>query len=198
QLRKRKFEKIKNKFKNRKGNLFFMDGATEKASSYILEQSKNGCDGEYLQIPANILHSQKEVALIKLKERLKNKCDKNYNFAYLGRVEDFKYPPLKSLLIELDLILDYKVTFTIIGGGRNLNNILELELNNIVLVSKNKLNLEESTRFLSNNIDLLFAMGTSALDGAALGIPVVLLNPSNSYSNDTRYRRLYAVSYTHL
>ena len=73
-----------------------------------------------------------------------------------------------------------KINFHIIGSGEY-EKILKLDFQNqyfkiIQLGSFEKNKVDE---YLEKNIDAMFSMGTSALDGARIGLPVVLLDQSN-------------------
>jgi glycosyltransferase involved in cell wall biosynthesis len=105
----------------------------------------------------------------------------NINVCWLGRIVDFKYFILCKAISDLSILeLDlYKIKFTIIGDGDKLLD-LKCFCKSFNKISFNFIdNLEGKClddELLKQNI--LFAMGTSALDGANLGIPTVCLDYS--------------------
>ena len=68
--------------------------------------------------------------------------------------------------------------FTIIGDGplRRLVDDRGLAHRQFDIVHVGRLEPEDVDRLLSSSVDLLFAMGTSAIEGGKLGIPTVLLD----------------------
>lgn len=128
---------------------------------------------------------------------LKNDLRKVVRVAWVGRVVDFKYYSLIHALENLNELADklnLKFYITIVGSGH-----YESKLNEEVLkFSKLELffieNIEPSklTNFLVGDVDLLFAMGTSALEGAKLGVPTILLDIAYSpVSSDYCFKWLY-------
>lgn len=103
-----------------------------------------------------------------------------FNCLWIGRVEDFKIPILKHTIKRLDNLGKSKnINLTIVGGGN--------QLKEVIMYSEQFKNI--SCQFLGNvdvinlpNLikehDILFAMGTSALEGAKLGIPTICLDYS--------------------
>jgi hypothetical protein len=74
--------------------------------------------------------------------------------------------------------------FTVVGGGARLQELKyrAAALRNLLVRYLDKLPLSAVGNFLQENADVVFAMGTSALEGASRGIPTVLL--------DYSYRRI--------
>ena len=104
---------------------------------------------------------------------------KKLHFGWIGRLEDFKTPILLHTLDRLKTCKDLEFQFTIIGKGKDSvkfrrfsKNCSEYELNIIEEIKP-----EEISSYLSK-FDILFAMGTSALEGAKIGIPTFLLDYS--------------------
>ncbi len=103
------------------------------------------------------------------------------NFAWIGRICDFKYSILSHLLKRLNEIpaLAGRICFTVIGDGEEMGS---LKTNIGAFANLKVVLLGEVTKIHENevlkNIDVLFAMGMSALEGAARGIPTVLLDYS--------------------
>lgn len=117
---------------------------------------------------------------ISINENIKNNF---IRFCWIGRLCDFKIHILKYTLIKLSQIaneIKIKIHFNIVGEGEEKASIesLNLEseffkLNFIGVLTPNELD-----QYLLKNVDILTAMGTSALEGAKFGIPTILLDYS--------------------
>lgn len=116
---------------------------------------------------------------------------------WVGRIADFKYPILTFALDRLNAIsprLSKRVRVDIVGSGDFLPSLkadaekwkgLEVRF----LGEKRP---EDVLAFLESSVDLLLAMGTSALEGGAFGIPTILLDFSYSQvPHDYRFRWLH-------
>jgi hypothetical protein len=96
-------------------------------------------------------------------------------------VVDFKYYILKKALEELNRLqpeLDLRIEVTIIGSGdyiKKLNNDV-LTMNHISVLFIDNIAPHLLDDFLLDDVDILMAMGTSALEGAKLGTPTLLLD----------------------
>jgi len=107
---------------------------------------------------------------------------KKLRVSWIGRVVDFKFYILKRALIDFDHLSknnDYVVEFTIIGTGNyqeQLNNVVDSLDMSVFMIDY--LSPTEIDNFLCNKVDLLVAMGTSALEGAKFGVPTILLDYS--------------------
>lgn len=121
---------------------------------------------------------------------------KTMTVGWLGRVSrDFKVYSLIKVIEDFKKYIDesksiIKIKFFIIGDGDGLEETEEyLRVNNIDYYIKKHVDYSDIPRTLNENIDLLFAMGTSALDGAKIGCPTIVVRPmetkdqfSNIYS----------------
>ena len=110
-----------------------------------------------------------------------NKNDDNViNIAWIGRLSDDK---IYSLVYILDKIIEYKLTnvkFTVIGQGSNKHKLNKyLSSKDIEITIEENITNSFLDNYLLENIDLVFAMGTSALESAKLGIPTILVDPFN-------------------
>ncbi|WEK19673.1 MAG: hypothetical protein P0Y49_00695 [Candidatus Pedobacter colombiensis] len=120
-------------------------------------------------------------------ERLKGKSQEVkqcMEIAWLGRIADFKISILNYSIKKIKQIATnegLRINFHIIGDGEYGNSI-EFDGDNEFFCLKNigSLSKADVDLYLEKNIHCLFAMGTSALDGARLGLPVVLLDYSYS------------------
>jgi len=122
-----------------------------------------------------------------------------FRCAWVGRLEDFKIP---ILVYSMQRVASYSekvgrpVVFHVVGDGKDVAEILRLrdKLNSslFTVVVHGVLPLNELDAFLLKYVDLLFAMGTAALEGAKLGLPVVLLDFSyTQITGDYLYRYLF-------
>lgn len=104
------------------------------------------------------------------------------NIAWVGRVsKDFKYIPLQKLIEDIDswkLKYEKEVKLTIIGTGDAINEIREKcsKLKFSIEFIK-EIEYEKLGEYIRENVDLLVAMGTSALDGAKIGCPTIVITP---------------------
>ena len=112
---------------------------------------------------------------------VKNDCIK---LAWVGRFADFKYRSLEHLILRLNTMgdLNCRVILSIIGDGE-FRGLLEAMIANLNLVNLEVIFLGELTskqlhKYLRENIDITFAMGTSSLEAASIGIPVILVDYS--------------------
>jgi hypothetical protein len=101
--------------------------------------------------------------------------------AWVGRLADFKVPILAYTLRALAAIaetLEIPIHFTIVGDGPLANQIDDGAYTGCMFSISRAGTLAPTAldRFLSSEVDLLLAMGTSALEGAKLGVPTVLLD----------------------
>lgn len=104
---------------------------------------------------------------------------------WLGRIDqDFKALPLIKVIKDItDLhnrkILKGEIEFVIIGSGDG-NHLVQQEIdNNFTLTFSwiKNVGLADLPSHMTAKIDVLFAMGTSALEGARLGLPTVIVQP---------------------
>jgi hypothetical protein len=143
---------------------------------------------EYLPVPA--LRSDQ----IKLSKDVKKNC---IHFCWIGRLCDFKIYILLYTIKKLSLLaikLNIEIEYTIIGDGEYKWMLNDLNVNN----SNFKLNIigsltpSEVDLYLIKNVDVVTAMGTSALEGAKFGIPTILLDFNYSkIRNDYKFRWLF-------
>ncbi|EKO3369863.1 hypothetical protein RQV70_003742 [Vibrio fluvialis] len=147
----------------------FMDRPNLEMTKYFF-QKKSYSDREYLRIPAcsvtNALPTYKSGRI---------------RFGWLGRITDFKYSMLEHILMTLDLVAkssNSEIEFMIIGSGSHyehikscVKNVSNIKVQCIEYISP--LCLDD---FIINNIDIMFAMGTSALESAKLKVPTVLVD----------------------
>ena len=114
-------------------------------------------------------------------------CPDRLRIAILGRLSHDK---IYSVINVLDRFLDYRTARKrvchIIGDG-DAGELISKEKYNaqIEILFHASLKDHELDAFLTENVDVLFAMGMSCLAGASLGIPVVQINYGFSpYASD--------------
>ncbi|ELV8697383.1 glycosyltransferase [Vibrio fluvialis] len=127
---------------------------------------------------------------IKLPKSTVSEEKKRHTFFWLGRVDkDFKVWALIELLKKLNNIkLDFE--FNIIGDGDGLDLIVEGDYK-FKIIKHGHLSYENMEAFLKKDISLMFAMGTSALEGAKNGIPTIIVNPLFEFQTKLETRWIY-------
>jgi hypothetical protein len=118
------------------------------------------------------------------------------NIVWLGRIVDFKYFILKHALIELNRIqhlVKVPIVVTIVGTGDYIGKLNKLtsELKNIQFNYVEHISPDFLDDFLLSQ-NILLGMGTSALEGAKLGVPTILLDPSyKDVSQNYHFKWIY-------
>lgn len=108
---------------------------------------------------------------------------------WVGRLADFKYRILEHLINRLDdaSIVLGPIKLVMIGDGEYesyLKKVASIKQNgNFQVEFVGQISASVLPQYLVENIDILFSMGTSALEGAALRIPVFLTDYSYSQIN---------------
>jgi len=124
-------------------------------------------------------------------------ADAPLRLVWVGRIADFKHHILSRTLQDLD---DYSrttgraVAVTIVGSGPFLAEVQEKasQLQTFVPTYVDSIAPDQLDGVLTAEADIVMAMGTAALDGARLGIPTILLDPSyGAVSAAYRYRWLF-------
>ncbi len=125
--------------------------------------------------------------------------NKILRIAYVGRAVDWKITPLKKLLDDIksfpsEVRSSIKVTI-LVDNIDNLKLLLPLNdyvQNGISISIYEKVPPTELQAFLLDKADILFAMGTAALDGAKYGIPTLLADYSKQpFPKEYRYIWMY-------
>lgn len=112
-----------------------------------------------------------------------NRSVEGLRLCWIGRIADFKIHVLRRTLTDLDRVqptLNMPIRFTMIGSGKYAAEIRSEAAgwHNLSVEFVNELPLAEITPYLRDNVDVLFAMGTSVLEAAAIGVPAILLDVS--------------------
>ena len=115
---------------------------------------------------------------------------------WIGRLADFKIHILNYSICSLSKLANkkkIKINFHIIGEGE-FDNLLSLNLENeyFSIINVGSLEKNQVDLYLEDNLHCLFSMGTSAIDGARLGLPIVLLDQSYlPILNDYKFKYLF-------
>lgn len=172
-------------FLHKNNSLVFMDFPNFNTHNYCL--SLNLDEKKYLPIPMfSVDHEIKSESI-----------DNNIiNIAWLGRLINFKINPLLTVIQHANAysrIYDKKIRIHIIGTGAQEKRIRNCKLSkNVELIFLGTVIEDELNQYLLNNIDILFAMGTSCLEGAKLHIPSILLDSCyNKMSSSYKYKWLF-------
>lgn len=105
--------------------------------------------------------------------------DSSLHIGWVGRLTDFKMPALRYIISRADEYAETyrtKIVIHIIGSGEQehlLPQISRVELRRLGTLPNSEL-----AQYLVENCSVVFAMGTSALESAQLGLPTVLMDAS--------------------
>lgn len=99
------------------------------------------------------------------------------NIAILGRLSLDKAYAVADLLVNLSGIDERKPIYIhLIGEGSGEDEVFKRNYRkNIHIVRYGTLNMSEVLNVLAKKVDLLFAMGTSVLDGGSIGLPSFIM-----------------------
>lgn len=120
------------------------------------------------------------------------------NCAWVGRIADFKYRILEHLIVRLSKAssLVGPLRLIVIGDGEYASYIREVassrQCRDFQVEFVGELSTSVLPNYLVDNVDLIFSMGTSALEGASLRIPVFLTDYSfNKITKNYRFSLLF-------
>ncbi len=104
-------------------------------------------------------------------------CDKELHIAVLGRLCKDKIFSLLNLIHQLDTLeTDYRIHLHVIGEGSEAYRLQRVELReNLYLHREGTITGTKLSEFLAERTDILFAMGLSVLEGAAIALPSVVM-----------------------
>ena len=147
---------------NQFNGIFHMDSTTYSYNKCIFEDALTA---KYLPIACKTKT---------LYAKSGNVNNNEINIAVLGRLCQEKVMPLLNIAKYYDKFkTNKKKQLHIIGDGECRNLIKESNYKSINIIFKNTLLDNTLDEYLINNVDILFAMGTSLIEGAALKLPVV-------------------------
>ena len=111
--------------------------------------------------------------------------DNEINIAILGRLVTDKIDAVNNVIKQaLNYQTDKKIIFHIIGDGNMKNKIIKTGKNNIEIRFCGVIKNTELDEYLYEKTDILFAMGTSVLNGASVGVPSHIIPSSTQIKFD--------------
>jgi hypothetical protein len=153
-------------------SLVFMDIENRNATSKLLHIDLS--DAHLLPITTSPLVGNSHVLAPQIVQEFKV-----IKLVWLGRLEGFKIPILLHTISRLDDILGLELTLDIIGKGVEQDVIVEAasKTKNLTVKFKEEVPFHAVEQALSR-YHILLAMGTSALEGAKIGLPTFCLDYS--------------------
>ncbi|MCP3130337.1 hypothetical protein [Shewanella sp. KJ2020] len=144
---------------------------------------------KYLPIPVIGLDNSIHKVRVNTKRR--------FCFAWLGRVADLKVNSILHIyndLVNLSKALNIDLHYVIVGNGPQLKDVISkcTSTDRLLVEFIGEVAAADLDNFLTENVDVLIAMGTSVLEGGKLSIPTLIVDvffdivPSNY-----RYTWLY-------
>jgi hypothetical protein len=180
-FRKRKLESLV-RYLHAKKSIYFMDKKNVEKTKFFFELYD--FNESYLPIMTGELNGNYDI---------KTPRDNFLKCVWIGRLDDFKIPILLHTIKRLDQIESLSLSLDIIGNG-SMRQLVSNEcdkckrLKTRVLGSISHNDLENTL----SKYHLLFAMGTSALEGAKIGLPTICVGFSyNNLEGLYRYKMLY-------
>jgi len=173
---------IKLSIKN--NSLMFMD-SSNLYNTYFKLNLKNSKDVEFLPIPVRLSKKNKKI-----------NGNKVLSVSWVGRVEGFKFNILIYILNKLSKYCfekNIEIHFHLIGDGTLLEEVKKIKFSNNLLKIKvyGNLNYKDLIILLYDKVNLSFAMGTSALDSAKIGIPTILVDYSFKKIKNYKFRWIF-------
>lgn len=174
-----------------KKSVLFMDGATLRSTCQRLELEIDR--PIYVPVPC-------EVPATKSRFSPTQRSREEISFSWVGRLADFKTHILVHTIRRLS---EYAaktrtlIAMHIIGAGPQADMIDRLRVDHewFRTIRLGVLADRSLDDYLLEHVDVLAAMGTSALEGAKLGVPTILLDPCyGPVSKDYRFRWLFESS----
>ncbi len=159
--------------------IIYQDRANVASTSRLLNVAIN--DAKYLPVPLPV------VTEFRTKELSKD----GITCAWIGRICDFKHTILAHVVSRLRKVADcvIPVRLLIIGSGDYLPLIIDaakqVAHSNYQIEFLGEMDESDLPKFLASQVDFLFAMGTSALEGARVGVPV--------FVTDYSYRKIEGI-----
>lgn len=165
----------------------FMDITNFEQTKQYIPISVADCN-EYLPVPADNYNGP-----------LKKKSISDViHVCWLGRIEDEKLPALVYIIEQVSkyaLENKQKVLFTPLGYGKGTDIVDNINLeNNYYSQEKCRvIKMVDINQYLIDNVDLLFGMGTSALEAAKMGVPTCLVDASTEsvFKTDYVFKPIY-------
>ncbi len=160
------------KFMYNNGALAFMDSLNLDSSNDCMAFSPTDRI-HYLPIPLTPKEHSINPNLIE---------DEVINLGWLGRLVEFKIHSLAGVIKNATLYADNynkKIKIHIIGSGKDQNLLDQCIISdNVELIFLNTISGDKLDSYILNNIDIMFAMGTSCIESSKLHIPSILIDAS--------------------
>lgn len=166
-----------------RGAIAVMDGATARTMQYFLPLLSE--TPEFLPIPSRI---QPQIPRSAAHEGLR--------VGYLGRMDAMKWSALSPFLkFSLGKVAKHQnVEFFAVSEGSHISNLKSLcDRLRIRLTLRAYMPNDQAREWLAGRCDVAVAMGTSALDLAGSGLPVIVLDPALGVfaSRQTKFRYIH-------
>lgn len=157
----------------RKRSVVFMDGATLRSTCQLLDVRID--DPVYVPVPCNVPPTNQWAAGPRPSRD-------GISFGWVGRLGDFKTHPLVHMMEQLSMYASRtraQAAIYVIGTGPQAGMLDRAAIDPrwLRVVRAGVLDRAALDRYLLGHVDVLAAMGASALEGAKLGIPTILLDP---------------------
>jgi hypothetical protein len=168
------------------GALHFMDATSFMGGVEHIPMKTKQID-HYLPVPASDYNGV-------LKS---GKSEAELNVCWLGRLSDEKTPILTYTirkLAEYALNNQQKIVLHVLGWGEHQEEVDAMGLDNEYFKQLKSRPIKSTgiNGFLLQNIDVMFAMGTSALEAAKLGVPTVMVDATyEEIKGDYVYKPIY-------
>lgn len=166
-FRRRKLAKIV-EYLSAKNALLFMDGENyERTSAFF---------------PGSIIQKRLLPILSPAGKQSCKEPGRELQCCWIGRIVDFKVHILLHLIGRLDEATSIAgpIHMTVVGDGASLEYLMAetAVYKNIKLTFVANIPPDQLDDFIGTHVDVLFAMGTSALEGASRSVPTILLDYS--------------------
>jgi hypothetical protein len=157
-----------------KNSIFFMDGSNLTSTAERLHLIIH--DPIFIPVPSDDAPHNCKLMKTPVEGR-------PLNFCWLGRLADFK---IHILIYTIKALSEYAlrnktpIKMHVIGYGPLAEKLQNLDAENdfFQIIMVGTLTGSALDRYLLEQVDVLAAMGTSALEGAKLGVPTILLDMS--------------------
>ena len=154
----------------RSKSILFMDGATRRGFQSVIDE--DFLDIDIVPVPVDCCYKGK------------GKSNENtLDIGYFGRMDEMKYSALKGVLDSgvWGKLSNKSINLHYVGNGGMDRKLEELCCRRgINLIGYGFMENEQARILLRDKTDVVFAMGTAALDMAAVGQAVIMIDPSVS------------------
>ncbi len=168
---------------NESGIQAFLEMVYRTDAVFFLDAAHRDAQNKFIKAEKGYIFPEKYVPItIKIEKRVSPKidylCDMRYlSIAILGRLTvDKTYSIINVLKCIKSTVVDIPLKIYIIGNGEGGEKIKSFCNNkNVTIEMKGVISGKALQAFLIDNVDVLFGMGSSVLQGAGLGLPSVII-----------------------